>query len=316
MRTNKLSVPALLALSLAFAACSNDENLINGENGNVAVCVSGGINAGEGAVKAGSRAAGSAWEAGDAIGIFMLDGAAVDTYSNIEYVTTDNSGVFTPQSTTIYLPVDGSGRDFAAYYPYDGVMDGSTYSINLNNQTDQSAIDFMTSEKENGGTYSIVKGIVKTDPDVKFRFHHMLSKVSLIIKTGNGFIGDNSELAGLTVKLTGQNTEGKYDVLKDNAVTATGTADKTIELLTAADGLTSEAIVMPADSFNGMKLLFETVNSGNYEWSFESSTEATKFEPGKEYKYTVTINKTAINVTSTIAPWEPGNGGGEAGSAE
>lgn len=315
MKMNELTVPALLALSLAFAACSNDENLINGENDNVAIRVSGGINADEGEKKAGARAAGSAWEAEDAIGIFMLDGTEVDIYSNIKYATTDNSGVFNPQSATIYLPVDGSGRDFVAYYPYDGVMDRSTYSINLNNQTDQSAIDFMTSEKENG-TYSTVKGIAKTNPDVQFRFHHMLSKVSLIIKTGNGFTGDNSELAGLTVKLTGQNTEGVCDVLKDKAVTATGNADKTIELLTAADGLTSEAIVMPADNFNGMKFLFETLNSGNYEWSLESSTEATKFEPGKEYKYTITINKTSISVTSTIADWEPGNGGGETGSAE
>lgn len=315
MKINKLSVPALLALSLAFAACSNDENLVNGENDNVAIRVSGGITADEGAMKVGSRAAGSAWEAGDAIGIFMLNGTAVDTYSNIKYVTTDNSGVFNPQSTTIYLPVDGSGRDFVAYYPYDGVMEGSTYSINLNNQTDQSAIDFMTSEKENG-TLSTVKGIAKTNPDVKFRFHHMLSKVSLIIKTGNGFTGDNTELAGLIVKLTGQNTEGTCDVLNDNAVTATGSTDKTIELLTAADGLTSEAIVMPADNFNGMKLQFETVNSGNYEWSLASSTEADKFEPGKEYKYTITINKTSISVTTTIADWESGNGSGDTGSAE
>ena len=294
MKTAQLSLSALLALTLSLTGCSNDENLPGGENdGRVAIRVSSNIDVTDGASKPGTRAANDAWEANDAIGIFMLNGSTADTYSTIAYTTADGNGTFAPQGTTIYLPVDGTSRDFVAYYPHQGGMAGSSYTVDLSDQSNQSAIDLMSSEKENG-TNSTVKGITKSAPAVKFRFHHRLCKLRLSIKAGTG----------------------TFDVVTSGAVTATEEGNQTVTLKTAADGQTSEAIVMPSDGFSGMALTFATTNSGTYKWDV-SSTSATKFEAGKVYKFNITINKTGINVTATIEDWGAGNGeSGENGSAE
>ena len=53
-----------------------------------------------------------------------------------------------------------------------------------------------------------------------------------------------------------------------------------------------------------------------YVWELNNSEKATRFEPGKEYIYNITIHKTAIEVTATIKDWEQGNADGESGSAE
>lgn len=88
MKTAQLSLSALLALTLSLTGCSNDENLPGGENdGRVAIRVSSNIDVTDGASKPGTRAANDAWEANDAIGIFMLNGLTADTYSNIAYTT-------------------------------------------------------------------------------------------------------------------------------------------------------------------------------------------------------------------------------------
>lgn len=314
MKTVQLSFSALLALTFAMAGCSNDENLPTGENDNrVAIRVSSNIDVTDGASKPGTRAANDAWEANDAIGIFMLNGSTTDTYSNIAYTTADGNGTFAPQGTTIYLPVDGSGRDFVAYYPHQDGMTGSTYTVDLSDQSNQSAIDFMSSEKENG-TNSTVKGITKSAPAVKFRFHHRLCKLSLSIKAGAGLTA--ADLSDLTITLGGQKTAGTFDVLTSGAVTATGDGNQSVTLKTAADGQASEAIVMPSDDFSGMVLTFATTNSGTYKWNV-SSTSATKFEAGKVYKFNIIINKTGISVTATIEDWDAGNGeDGENGNAE
>ena len=306
MRLSILSLPVFAAVTLALAGCNQESNTPEKENDSrVPVRVSSNIEV--------SRAVDNAWEENDAIGIFMLNNDAVDTYSNVEYITPETNGAFAPADQVIYLPVDGTARDFVAYYPYQSSMADNNYSIDLSNQAGQSAIDFMTSDKANG-EYSKVVDIDKTSPEVNFRFHHRLSKLRLNIKTGAGFIGDNSELAGMTVKLTNQQTTGTYNVLTDNAVTITQ-GSNTIELLTAADGRTAEAIVFPSNDYTGMKLEFHVIGHEPYKWSLSEST-ATKFEEGKSYIYNITINKTGVSVSSTIENWVDGNGAGEDGSAE
>lgn len=65
-----------------------------------------------------------------------------------------------------------------------------------------------------------------------------------------------------------------------------------------------------------MSFVFTTQAIGSYEWALSQSLKATKFEAGKKYRYIITVNKTAIDVTSSITDWEPGNKDGETGDAE
>ena len=321
MKTIRPILLGLLAFPVLFAGCSQDTDLPStGNEDRVALRVCSDITVDNQVQKAGTRAVDGSWENTDAIGIFAVQATGAEEYANRKYTTaTATLGTFTPATAdqTIYLPVDGSGRDFVAYYPYDGSMSGSEYAIDLTDQTRQNAIDFMVSERENNSTNSTVKGITKADPNVKFRFHHKLAKLRLNIATGDGFSGNNSELAGLKVEITGQPTSGTFDVLTADAVTTTNNS-QTIDLLTVTEGTKAEGIVFPSANFTDMKFVFTVQGHGEpYKWSLNKSNNATKFEAGKEYIYNITINKTGINVTSTIEPWQPGNGlGGETGTAE
>lgn len=320
MKTIRPILLGLLAFPVLFAGCSQDTDLPStGNEDRVALRVSSDISVDNQVQRVGTRAVDGSWENTDAIGIFAVPVTGAEEYANRQYTTaTATLGTFTPATAdqTIYLPVDGSGRDFVAYYPYDGAMSGSEYAINLTNQTRQNAIDFMVSERENG-TNSTVKGISKADPNVKFRFHHKLAKLRLNIATGNGFSSNNSELSGLKVEITGQPTTGTFDVLASDAVAETN-SNQGITLLTTTDGTKAEGIVFPSANFTDMEFVFTVQGHGEpYKWSLNKSNNATKFEAGKEYIYNITINKTDIVVTSTIEPWQPGNGdGGEDGSAE
>lgn len=319
MRKMRMTISGLLSLALC-AGCGSDESLTGGNDngGRVALWVTSGIQ---------TRAYDDQWEAGDALGIFALmpgtptvaadetDGTA---QGNRPYATAAGSlGMFNPSTdaATIYLPVDGSTRDFVAYYPYRKDMEGSTYKIDLSTQDPQRAIDFMVSTTEQEAGISRTTGVSKADPAVQFRFRHKLSKVRLDIRTGDGFKGDHSELQGMTVALTGQQVTAGFDVLTGDEVPATG-GDSEIVLLTAADGRTSEGIVMPSDDYVGMRFEFRVKGHEPYVWKLDQSAKATKFEPGKEYIYNITLHKTAIEVASTIEDWQAGNGSGENGSAE
>ena len=320
MKTIRPILLGLLAFPVLFAGCSQDTDLPStGNEDRVALRVSSDISVDNQVQRVGTRAVDGSWENTDAIGIFAVPVTGAEEYANRQYTTaTATLGTFTPATPdqTIYLPVDGNGRDFVAYYPYDGAMSGSEYAINLTNQTQQNAIDFMVSERENGAN-STVKGISKADPNVKFRFHHKLAKLRLNIATGNGFSSNNSELSGLKVEITGQPTTGTFDVLASDAVAGTN-SNQTIALLSTTEGTKAEGIVFPSEDYTGMQFIFTVQGHDTpYTWNLDESNNAEKFEAGKEYIYNIKINKTGLEVTSSIEPWQPGNGeGGETGSAE
>lgn len=315
----KQTIPVLAALAAAFSGCNQNENLPGGNTDDrVAIRVSSDIDVADGVKKTNTRAVNGAWDRSDQIGIFMLDGTSVDEYANIPYETASGNGGFAPlqNGTVIYLPVDDSGRDFVAYYPYRGEATDDNYTIDLSDQGNQSAIDFMTAEKtdrtEGSEVISKVQNIRKADPDVKFRFRHRLCKLRLKIEAGNGFDG-SADLKDMKVFLTNQQTQDTYNVLTDDAV-AIVPGNETIKLLTVADGQHSEAIVFPSDDYKDMQFEFHVAGHGvPYVWSLRESQKATKFEEGKEYLYNIRINKTGLEVTASIEPW--GEGGEESGDA-
>lgn len=298
-------IPALGLLSATFlmVGCGSDDGTQPSGNNRVALRVTSGIE---------TRAVDNKWQTGDAIGIYMLDGSDVDTYANVRYTTQSDgeSGTFNAAEAakTIYLPTDGSTRDFIAYYPYSDKLTAANtvYAIDLTEQDDQPAIDFMVASK--------VTGKSRTDYTVPFVFAHKLSKIEMKIEPGADVTA--TDLAGITVNLTGQPTEGTFDVLASTDVTATSTAMTAITLKAAADGRSAEGIVFPSKDYVGMTLGFHTQGIGDYAWPLSESTKAERFEAGKKYLYTITVNKTAISVTSAITDWIPGNGTGDTGSAE
>ena len=88
-------------------------------------------------------------------------------------------------------------------------------------------------------------------------------------------------------------------------------------MLTAADGMRAEGIVLPRASTDKMFFEFKLKNGSTYRWYLKDSPLSGEFVAGNKYVYTMTIGKRSVEVTSTVVGWTAGNGdGGETGFAE
>ncbi|RHH80288.1 fimbrillin family protein [Parabacteroides merdae] len=295
----------IFASAALLAGCSNEENEgMTAGDGRVALQVSSGIDVQ-------TRAHDGSWDKGDAIGIYMLDDDTPES-SNCKYTTTaeGQQGSFTAaEGQTIYFPTNGDTRDFIAYYPWRDLKGSTTYNVDVTSQTFQEAIDLMGAAK--------VTGKSKSDPAVAFTFTHKLVKLYMTIKPDGSSL-NFSDLAGLKVTITNQRTKATYDVLAGGGVTVdtTGNAEE-ITLKTASDGTSAEGIVLPAEDTNGMLLTFKLKDQTTFTWAVKNAEKSQKFIAGNKYLYTITVGKTALEVTSTVTDWTPGNGAdGESGSAQ
>ena len=255
-----------------------------------------------------TRAYDATWEANDEIGIFGFTqgDAPAQAYTNVRYVTTGGNGRFTPDGTTIYLPTDGSSLDFVAYYPHTTDLENGIYTVDVENQSDQSTIDLMAASKLSAN---------RSKNTVAFNFEHKLSKIVFNFTAGVGM--DESELAGMKVQLTNQQTLATFNVTQPDGEVVVGTnTPATLTLNTDADGTSSEGIVLPSANFDGMTLHLELSDGSSFfNWDLNNS-KADKFEAGKKYVYDITVNRSGLGVTATITDWTPGNGeNGEQGDA-
>lgn len=292
------------AVSLLTGCTGEEDGTMPGKDGRVALEVSSGIDVQ-------TRAHDETWETGDAIGIYMLDGETVEA-GNREYTTasTGKRGDFAAAAgQTVYFPVDGSARDFISYYPHRTLPESNLYTVDVGRQSVQKDIDLMGSGKATGKT--------KDNPGVQFEFRHKLVKLYLIIKP-DGTSLSAGDMEGLGVSITNQKTQATYDVVKggDVAVGTEGNAATTIELLTDAKGTKSEGIVLPNSSTGNMLFGFHLKNGTTFTWAINKAAQSQQFTAGNKYVYAITIGKTAVEVTSSVTDWTPGNGGGETGNAE
>lgn len=284
---------ALTAVTM-LTACGNDEvqDAVIDYGPPVKINVSAGIQ---------TRASNNAWTANDAIGVFSMSGTTVE-YANKQYITPDGDGNFTAATDDdiVWLPSDGGSRSVLAYYPYVDGCEGS-YTIDVSDQTNQEAIDFMVSPA--------VNNVNKTQPNVAFAFSHKLVKIQLNIRSGDGIAAE--QLANMKVTLTNQYTKASCDVLTNADVVVTGTETATLAFVMSENGTSSEAIVLPAATTEGMVLQFDIPEVGIYSWAVSSSANSQSFAVGNKYIYNVNVNQTGIIVTSQIADWTSGNGNGE-----
>ena len=194
-----------------------------------------------------------------------------------------------------------------AYYPHTTSLtaDG-IYAVDVTDQSIQKDIDLMAAGKQRAD---------RVNAKVNFNFKHKLSKIVFNFTAGVGM--DESELAGMKVQLTNQQTLATFDVTQPDGEVVVGTnTPATLTLNTTDDGMSSEGIVLPSANFDSMTLHLELSDGGSFfNWDLNNSS-ANKFEAGKKYVYDITVNRTGLGVTATIEDWVPGNGeNGEQGEA-
>lgn len=300
---------AFCTVLLLPTGCSNDsETSVSDSDGRVPLQVSGGIHVQ-------TRAHDTKWDKNDQIGIYMFAAgsttAAADA-TNVPYKTDQGNGKFTPSGTPIYFPIEGNNVDFRAWYPYQDVAE--KWTGDLTKQTSQAALDLMTadakSDTQTGGTvYN------KNQPAVSLNFRHRLTKLVLNITPGSGISAD--DLKGLTVEITNQWKTATYD--PDSDAVGFEEASASITLLTNTGGTSAEAILFPDDRTGkdlptGRQLVFTLQGSSEkFYWDIPAGKS---FNAGEKNIYTISINRSGLEVTSEITDWNTGNGSGESGSAQ
>jgi hypothetical protein len=298
MKHFKLYTPILAALMM-MAACSTDDCPENPlETGNRLK-----FYATIGAPQQ-TRATGTTWEQGDAIGVYaLISGTSLPEgiyheRANIKYTTSTSDGLFQAANEGIYFMEPTDKLDFVAYYPYRESIINYSFPVNVADQSSPSAIDLLYSNNAVGADES--------NPLVNLNFKHMLSQLLFTITPGEGV----SSLEGLTVTSGNLLVDGSFD-LRNGTFTAGNTRQPlNMRLVHHADGsVTASAILPPGQDMSTVPFSF-TVNGMTFRFIMNEIVLA----PTTQYSYQLNLSTsglTALNPNATISDWIEGNPGGE-----
>lgn len=279
---------------VALASCSKTDNVdTDGWNGEL--LITSGIE---------TRASGTTWENGDAIGVFMN---YTDTYDavglhNTKYTTssTTTKAEFTVDSNNdfvdLYYPQSGN-VDIMAHYPYDKDATVTTYPVDVTDQTDLTVIDFMSAKMVN---------VAKSQDARALSFYHMLSqlKVTLVPADNGGLTA--ADLAEAIVTVSGTQVAAKATVDYDKTnVKPTATFELSgiaTDLSVEAESGVATFIVIPQTQDMTFTITIDEVGE------FYVTTSDVEFTSGDEHNYTISVSKTAVKIEgATINAWGTGS---------
>ena len=232
----------------------------------------------------------SQWEAGDAIGVYMLDagtGNIRNSAMNIQY----NAEVTTTSTTTDFVAANGGigifdqPCDFKAYYPYSpnegGKVDMGAGHYNI-------AHDLMWAERNGMETADLQNN------GLSLTFRHKLVLLRVHVK-GN--------VTAENVTVSGLNTVATFDLL--SGTLSEGSTPKSVSLYRTSEENAFVGIMLPTTELrNKMKLSITTADGKKYQYTVPNNSNVDRFVGGCEYNYT-------INVESDDSSLEGGDGGNE-----
>lgn len=321
----------LAAAALALAACSNDENL-NQNNGPVEIRLSSGIEVQTRATHNLDKQLAD----GEEVHVWVDDaGTSVSPlYENNLLTKSGGEDGTLSGGTTMYFPQTGNNVNIYALHG-NMTLTGNTFPENTP-LTHTVAADQRSSITTAGQGYQGSDLVYAKSTDVtrngvpttvELNFHHLLSKIEVVLIEGDGdgdFLDNISTLQVLGTKLNadftltkagaayGKNTENQdgIEVTASGDPTPisldTGVSDASAE---AANQVLNEAIIVPQEiAANTPFIKITLAQNGEQGSVFTYNLEkATTFESGKKYRYVITVRETELKVTSSIEPWINGS---------
>ena len=177
-------IPALALAALA-TGCASEDELTYGPQ--TAVTFTSAVT---------TRAAGTSWSRGDAIGVYMMPAGAALTDDNtgavggnVRYVTTAGDGRFEAAGEPLRFPAEGE-VDFVAYYPWSALTTGATYRVDLTDQSDPEQIDLLYADN--------LRSQQAADGAGRLQFDHRLARLTLTLTSSDG-----SDLSRVKARLAG-----------------------------------------------------------------------------------------------------------------
>ena len=237
-----------------------------------------------------TRATDSAFEAGDKVGIFVVNepNALTTSGNHVDNMGFTYSTTWTPD-TPIYWLDQTTKADFYCYYPYAATANTEAHAFAT--KADQSSLaNYKASEFLWGKT----TGIAPTEEAVNITTNHTFSNALVILKPGDGFTEESLAAATKSVKICGIKTNATID-LATGVATANGNAT---EITPYLENGQYRALIVPQTTAEGA-LIVVTVDGVDY-----TLTRSMTFKANKQHKFTVTLNKVSNGVNVGIGGWE------------
>lgn len=237
-----------------------------------------------------TRATDSVFEAGDKVGIFVVNepNELATSGNHVDNMGFTYSTKWTPD-TEIYWLDKTTKADFYCYYPYAESVNTAAHSFAT--KANQSSLDnYKASEFLWGKT----TGVAPTENAVDIVTNHTFSNMVVILKPGDGFTEESLDAATKSVKICGVKTNATID-LATGIATANG---NTTDVIPYLDGTQYRALIVPQTTTDGA-LVVVTVNGTDYTLS-----RAMTFKANKQHKFTVTVNKAGNGINVGIGSWE------------
>ena len=247
---------------------------------------------------------GEEWEAGDAIGVYMIEkhnNDIVDDKNNVKYISPKGGyvGFFVANSDFIEFPKDGRDVRFMSYYPYKKTVRNATYNIDISKQYPQSDLDFFYSF-ETQNTYN--KDL--ETKNIPISFTNQMTKIFIHIRNGNGLQGYH--LADMNVYFSGLSTYADFNLLTGKMKYYNSISPIYPSRLIAGKGnvYSSEAVVIPSSDLSGAKIIIDLNNgNANKESDVYTVNLGKELVKGKRYTYNIVVSLSGITVNSAVHNW-------------
>ena len=217
------------------------------------------------------------------VGDLLDEGNQVD---NARYTYDRENNAWT-SSGSIYYKDAETNIDLYGYYPYSAVESVNNYLFEV--QQDQSGKNTIDGYSQSDFLWGKTANVTPSEAKVKIRFDHRLSCVNVILTEGAGF--EEGEFDALDKSVLVMNTTRKATIdLATGVVTPTGDVESEgIVMKSGEDGF--KAIVVPQSVSAGTSLLSITV--GGITKRYKNSEITVNYESGKQFKYTLSVKKSA-----------------------
>lgn len=301
MKTKAFMTIAVLAL--IAAGCSNDET----DNWAGEIRLSSRLEAQQTGTRAATDIQGSQFANGEEIDVFICEsteGEIATSYEQPLVYTTENGQMNPPANKQPYFPTSGNGVNIYAYYPSTKVgADITKRDVSFTVEEDQSTdANYKNSDLMYGTPVN--NPVARTSSATTLTFTHLLSKVTIKLKQGAG----SPTLTDAFVKLKAVRPSTTLNASNGTISAASGDPKDITVKANTTTGLENSAIVVPqtlATSF-----IEVTLASGGVLISKDLTDDGSNpinnvvLTSGNEYTYTITVNLTSLDVTSTITPWD------------
>lgn len=300
----KKNIAWVFLAALSLTACEKDA-----DSGPVELRLTSGI---EVQTKAG-HGLDEAFRAGDNVYVWVDD--AKDTQTEVtkenlyvaKEMTVQSGGALTGDA--MYFPQTGNKVNIYAFHhakvsvpPAFGIS--LTYLVEVDQTTE-------ANYAKSDIAYAKATNVARTTSAVSLNFHHLLSKVEVVLKEGSGDQNFLSDISKMEILGTYQGASITLDKTTDpdKFTVSTGATIEAIQIgadVTSASGteLLNEAIIVPQTLSADTEFIRITLKSGGV-FTYKLTNETT-FESGKKYKYTITANQTGLSVTTSITGWNNG----------